>query len=102
MSKKKPKTEGLEWLIHSLNAFNGSGYADMNSPEDFLESYVAYKVMRDKPEAVVLAQRFKQDALLFLDDFLQKTYGASRKPAEKHLKRLQATRDQLNSQMKFI
>lgn len=102
MSKKKPKTEGLEWLIHSLNAFNGSGYADMNSPEDFLESYVAYKTMRNQPNAVRLAQLFKQEALGFLEDFLPKTYGASRKPAEKHLKRLQATRDQLNNQMKFI
>lgn len=102
MGHKKPKTAGLEWLIHSLTAFNGSGYADMYSAENFLESYVAYKTMRNKPNAVRLAQLYKQDVLRFLEDFLPKTYGASRKPAEKYLKRLQATRDSLNNQMKFI
>lgn len=93
MSHGKPKTQDLEWLVFSLQAFNGSGYADMNSPEDFLESYVAYKKMKNKPDAVMLAERHKQNVLPMIEQLLAKTHGASRKPAQKYLDKLQAFRN---------
>lgn len=31
MSKRT--TSGIEWLAHSMASFNGSGYADKQSPE---------------------------------------------------------------------
>ncbi len=85
MANRKPKTEGLEWLIFSLSAFNGSGYADMNNPEDFLKSYIIYKSMRKKYKAVQLAQAYRAEALAMVTDLLQKTYGAGRQPSEKSL-----------------
>lgn len=86
---KKPKTEDLEWLTYSLMAFNGSGYADMSSAEDFLESYIAYKTMRKKPSAVTLAQRHRETVIPTLEELLARTYGASRKPSQKNLDKLQ-------------
>ena len=92
MSHGKPKTQDLEWLVHSLNAFNGSGYADMNSPEDFLESYIAYKKMKDKPDAVLLAERYKQIVLPIITDLLAKTLGASRIVSQERLDKLNTIR----------
>lgn len=92
--KRKAKTEGLEWLIFSLTAFNGSGYADMNSPEDFLDSYIAYKDMRRKSQAVVLAHRHRDEVLPMIADLLEHTYGAGRLPSEKSLAKFQAYRKQ--------
>lgn len=93
MSHGRPKTEDLEWLVHSLNAFNGSGYADMNSPEDFLESYIAYKKLKRKPEAVLLAERHKDNVLPMIEQLLSKTLGASRQPSQKYLDQVQAIRN---------
>ena len=91
---KKPKTEGLEWLLHSLNSFNGSGYADMNSAQDYLDSYKAYKSMRNKPQAVRLADLYKLEALGMIEELLDRTYGAGRKPSEKSLERFNTYRKQ--------
>lgn len=91
---KKPKTQGLEWLVHSLMSFNGSGYADMNSAEDYLDSYVAYKTMKHKPEAVLLAKRYKDVVLPTIQELLDKTLGASRQPSRKIMAKVQAVRDQ--------
>jgi hypothetical protein len=91
---KQPKTEGLEWLIHSLMAFNGTGYADMNSAEDFLESYIAYKMVKKKPDAVLLARRYKDAVLPTLEDLLGRTLGAGRQPSKNMLDTIQAMRKQ--------
>lgn len=80
--KKQPKTAGLEWLIHSLSSFNGSGYADMDSPEAFLESYSSYKGMKKQSDAVRLAQIYKPEAIIVLRELLDRTYGASRYPSQ--------------------
>jgi hypothetical protein len=96
---RKPKTEGLEWLLYSLSAFNGSGYADMNSPEDFLESYVAYKLMRKKPQAVRLAELYREEALYMLEELLEKTYGAGRQPSEKSLQKFNSFRQHAQSHL---
>lgn len=55
---RKPKTQGLEWLCHSLASFNGAGYADKQTPEHYLGSYRAFKLMKNKPEAVALLDRY--------------------------------------------
>lgn len=102
MSNSKSKTEGLEWLLLSLASFNGSGYADMRSPEDFLESYVAYKTLKKKKEAVQLANLYKPEALTMLKDLLGKTLGASRTPPEKYLKRVEAQRKSINDQIGLL
>ena len=88
----KPKTQDLEWLIYSLMAFNGSGYADMNSPEDFLDSYIAYKTIKHKTEAVMLAQRHREVVLPTLVDLLDHTLGASRQPSSKMMAKIELFR----------
>lgn len=82
---RPPKTSGLEWLIHSLIAFNGSGYADYLSPESFIDSYVAYKKMRRRPDAAELAETYRDEALVVISELLEKTAGASHKPSAKNL-----------------
>jgi hypothetical protein len=52
---KKPKTTGLEWLALSLASFNGSGYGDRSDPGSFVDSYMAYKQMKNKPQQAQLA-----------------------------------------------
>lgn len=52
MSKRKPKTNGLEWLYLSLASFNGSGYADKSTPETYIASYLAYKKMKKDSYAI--------------------------------------------------
>jgi hypothetical protein len=96
---KKPKTEGLEWLIHSLMAFNGTGYADMTDAEAFLASYIAYKSMRRKSQAVGLAQRHKQDVLPTIEALLARTYGPGRAPTEKNRKKFEAFRNAHQSRL---
>jgi len=93
---KKPKTKDLEWLIFSLMSFNGSGYADMNSAEDYFESYVAYKTIKQKPEAVFLANRYKEIVLPAIQELLDKTLGASRQPSEKILAEVNQLKNQLS------
>lgn len=60
---KQPKTFGLEWLYLSLASFNGSGYADKSSPESYLESYVAFKRMKKKQEAVDIVRNNYEEAV---------------------------------------
>lgn len=57
MSKRTPKTDGVEWLYHSMTAFNGSGYADKATPENYLASYIAYKKWKKRPDAVELVNQ---------------------------------------------
>jgi hypothetical protein len=85
MSHSKPKTQGLEWLLHSLNAFNGSGYADMDSPDTFVDSYISYKKMKKQPDAARLAEDYRPEALATVTKLLETTAGASRVPAQKYL-----------------
>jgi len=80
---RKPKTQDLEWLVLSLMSFNGSGYADMSSAEGYLDSYIKYKTMRKKTEAVLLARRYHDAVIPTIDELLAKTYGAGRVPSNK-------------------
>lgn len=93
--RKQAKTQGLEWLVYSIMAFNGSGYADMNSAEDFLQSYITYKAMRKDNNATRLAQLYRVEILPTIEDLLDHTLGASRTPAPKAMKRFEQFKDQL-------
>jgi len=86
---KQPKTTDLEYLILSVNSFNGSGYADMDSPESFLASYVDYKRMKNKPDALLLVKRYRSEILEVIDTLLLNTYGAGRKPSQANMDRFQ-------------
>lgn len=105
MSNKAPKTEGLDWLLLSLASFNGSGYADMSSSQSFLDSYVAYKSLRQKKQnrqAVILAKVYRVEALEMLDTMLAHTKGAGRKPQEKYVKRVRAVQQQQADQLGLL
>lgn len=65
MKSRKPKTSGTEWLYHSMAAFNGSGYADKDSPESYVASYRAYKLWRKESEAISLIDHNKETAIYF-------------------------------------
>lgn len=71
MSKRKPKTHGLEWLYLSMASFNGSGYADKTSAKNYLESYIVYKAWKRHPEAIRLAKFHALEALEFADKLYQ-------------------------------
>ncbi len=96
MSKnsRKPKTEGLEWLVHSLMAFNGSGYADMNSADDFIDSYIIYNEMKNRPHAVVLVNIWRREITPEIESLLERTLGAGRTPSEKNLKKFDLQKNQ--------
>lgn len=95
MSKhQEPKTVGLEWLLHSLISFNGSGYADMNSAEDYLDSYMAYKDMRQESKAVALCQLYRIEVTPIIEKLLETTQGASHLPSEKNLKKFEVHKQQ--------
>jgi len=98
MSKSKPKTEGLEWLVHSLMAFNGTGYADMDSPQDYLASYRAYKTNKKDKNAVSLSRIYELEVLPIITNLLEKTNGAGRVPLQKNLDKVRAVQHQQESQ----
>lgn len=90
--KKKYKTEGLEWLEHSFTAFNGSGYADIESPEDFVDSYIDYNKWKKRFEAVKLATQYYAVLLNLAEHFIDVSEGASHVPSDKNLAKFQASR----------
>lgn len=84
---KKPKTEGYEWLEHSLVSFNGSGYADRTDAGSYLDSYRAYKLWKNLPEAVVLVDKFWQPALSLAAYLIETSDGPGRLPSQSNWRR---------------
>ena len=81
MSRKRPaKTEGFTWLEHSINAFNGSGYRDDASAEDFIESYINYKKWKKQETAVQLAQTYYYAVLPLAEHLVNQSAGANTTP----------------------
>lgn len=99
---RKAKTTGKEWLYYSLMAFNGSGYADMTSAQNYLNSYIAYKTGRHKKQAVTLAKLHGEDLYLEIEKLLAKTNGANRKPPQKYLNKVRAIQAQQEAQGKLF
>lgn len=96
MSRKQAKTNGLEWLIHSVIAFNGSGYADYNSAEDYLDSYIAYKKWKKLPAQAELAQANRDLILPTVLELLDRTMGPGHKPSEKNINTFRLFKDKQN------
>lgn len=88
---RKPKTNGLEWLQHSINAFNGTGYANRETPEQFIDSYIQYKTWKNKQEAVQLAIKYYQ-AVLPLAQYLIENSVVDRIPSDKNLAKFNAVK----------
>lgn len=87
---KQPKTSGYKWVEYSLTAFNGSGYADRESGETFLDSYIDYNNWKHRPEAVRLANQFYQPLLVLAEQLLP---SEVRKPSNKNWAKFQASRN---------
>ena len=84
MGRRTPKTTGLEWLYHSMTAFNGSGYADKSSAEDYYSSYICYKAWRKDEQAVKLVRQYQIEAMTIAEKMLQAN-DAGRQPNQKSL-----------------
>jgi len=74
-------------------SFNGSGYADMNSAEDYIDSYIAYKALKKKPDAILLAKQYRDAVLPEIETLLNKTYGAGREPNRRVVALMKAYRE---------
>lgn len=99
---KQPTTQGLEWLQHSVATFNGSGYADMESVDDYIESYVAYKALHNKNEAVLLIHKYVNEIKPTVEHILKVSLGAGRKPAPKNIDRVNAYRKLIRDQVGLL
>lgn len=82
---KQPKTSGTEWLGLSLASFNGSGYADKQSPEHYVASYIAFKKMKKVQKAVDLATQNYEFALSVAEKLVDYR-SAGMTPSEKAYK----------------
>lgn len=89
---RKPKTEGYVWLEHSITAFNGSGYADRDSPEAFLDSYIDYKKWKRRPQGVQLANQFYEIALTLCQYLIDESPGPSHQPSAKNYDKFRLSR----------
>jgi hypothetical protein len=83
----KRKTSGLQLLWLSLMSFNGSGYADYSGPEEYLESYKAYKTWKKDSEAVDLVTTLGAGLVPEIKEFISTTSGAGRTPSDRNLKK---------------
>jgi hypothetical protein len=88
-SNKEPKTTGLEWLCFSFNAFNGSGYANYDTPEEFVQSYIDYCGWKKRTEAVALATEYYQELYDLACHLIENSSGASVVPSEKQMRKFQ-------------
>lgn len=89
MSKRTPATTGSEWLYHSMNAFNGSGYADKSTPEAFVESYKYYKAWRRQAAALAILKNCPLEALTYAEHLVN-ARDASVTPNKQNLERFEA------------
>lgn len=92
----KPKTQGLEWLIYSFSAFNGTGYQDTSTPEAFVQSYIDYNKWKHRRDAVELAIEYKEDLLNLATKLIETSSGAGREPSERNLLRFNSFKERQN------
>lgn len=89
MSKRSPKTTGTEWLYLSMASFNGSGYADKSSPDNYLQSYVMYKAWKKQSHAVLTTKQYPVEALYYAEQLCQAN-DAGHTPSDKARNSFQA------------
>ena len=70
MGRKSGSTTGLVWLNHSLRSFNGSGYAKKDNAEEYLTSYIVYKMYKGNPDEALLAADNYEYGLKIADKML--------------------------------
>jgi hypothetical protein len=100
MSKKKPaKTKGGEWLYLSMAAFNGSGYADRSSADDFLRSYKLYKLWKKDLYAVELTRAIPEVALRYADHLVMMCQPPSHVASAKQMAKFVRFKADIASQM---
>lgn len=85
--KRKPTTTGLEYAVHSLTSFNSFGYADMSSPDNYIDSYVLYKKWRGLTDQALFVDANRELLIDGVADILSKTSGAGQKPNSENLKK---------------
>lgn len=89
-SKKQPKTQGYIWLEYSFVAFNGSGYGDRTTPEDFVESYIRYNQWKKRDKAVKLANEYYTPLLVLAESLISNgkeiTHTPSKRQWEKYMR----------------
>ena len=81
------KTQGVTWLGHSLTAFNGAGYADRDSPETFVDSYIAWKTMKGDQNAIDLATQYREVAEDVGRQMIENSHGAGKPMSKSTLKK---------------
>lgn len=81
----KNKTSGLQWLALSFASFNGSGYGDMSTPEEFVQSYTDYKSWKGDTEAVRLAEEYGEELYNMAHHIIHTSHGAGMTPSPKQL-----------------
>lgn len=89
-TNKLAATTGLTWLEHSFNAFNGSGYANYDSPDDMIQSYIDYNMWKKRPEAAQLAKQYYAALLPLADHLITTSPGPGRLPSDKNWAKFQA------------
>lgn len=75
----KAKTTGLEHLTLSIIAFNGSGYADRESAEAFLDSYIKYTKWKRREKQNQLAITYYNSVLPLAESLLDCVYPTTHK-----------------------
>lgn len=93
MSKRRPKTQGLEWLYHSMTAFNGSGYADKSTPESYVASYKAFKTWKKQTEAIQILGEYENEAFEIAHKLCH-ARDAGHQPSERNMARFRNYYDQ--------
>lgn len=83
VGKRNPKTQGTEWLYLSMASFNGSGYADKQTPQAYLDSYKFYKAWRKEKEAVELLAKHQIEALVYAESLVNAN-DAGHTPSKKN------------------
>jgi hypothetical protein len=82
----KRKLKQYEWLEASLISFNGSGYADRRSAEQYMDSYLAYQQFKDRPYGMTMADRYWSSGLVVAQVMIDTSDGPSRRPSYYSLK----------------
>lgn len=100
MGKKEYKTDGIEWLSHSMAAYNGTGYADKTSAQTFLDGYLDYCGWKKRAKGIILIQEHPDEAME-LAERLVEARPAGREPSriqrnkfDKYLHRARSKRNQ--------
>ena len=81
-NRRKPKTEGLTWLEHSISAFNGSGYADYDSPEAYLDCYIDYQRWKKNPQGAKLATEYYHAVIPLVEHIVNNGHRGGHTPSD--------------------